>query len=317
MHLIWRNCSQLSHEYLTPGCELAVVHRCPRVVTSLVACLASILVIGAAPAEARTPRLHHAWVFVMENHSLHQILGNPKAPFLNRIAHRYRVATRFYAPAHPSLPNYLAMISGSTHGCASDRCKGGFRGPTLARQLTARGHGWQGYFEGLPHRGYVGGNKGGYIRHNNPFVYFKSVTSNRRQRRHLRPLRAFRRSLHSPPALSYVVPNNAHNMHDGPIRAGDRWLERWVTRAMHSRGYRHGGVIFIVWDEGHNDRSGCCLPGVHGGRIPLFIISRHARLHHRLTHPRTTYSLLRSLESGFRLPHLGFAALTKPLPRVW
>jgi phosphatidylinositol-3-phosphatase len=317
MHLIWRNCSQPSHEYLTPGCELAVVHRCPRVVASLVACLAAILVIGAAPAEARTPRLHHAWVFVMENHSLHQILGNPKAPFLNRIAHRYRVATRFYAPAHPSLPNYLAMISGSTHGCASDRCKGGFRGPTLARQLTARGLGWQGYFEGLPHRGYVGGNSGQYIRHHNPFVYFKRVTSNPRQRRHLRTLRAFPRSLHSPPALSYIVPDNRHNMHDGPIRVGDRWLARWVTRAMHSRGYRHGGVIFIVWDEGHNDRSGCCLPGVHGGRIPLFIISRHARLHHRLTHPRTTYSLLRSLESGFRLPHLGFAALTKPLPRVW
>ena len=51
------------------------------------------------------------------------------APFLNRVAHRYRVATRFYAPSHPSLPNYLAMISGSTHGCSSDHCKGGFAGP--------------------------------------------------------------------------------------------------------------------------------------------------------------------------------------------
>jgi len=273
-------------------------------------------VLGAAPAEARVPRLHHAWVFVMENHSLHQILGNRKAPFLNRVARRYRVATRFYAPAHPSLPNYLAMISGSTHGCSSDHCKVGLRGPNLARQLTARGLGWQGYFEGLPHRGYVGGNRGQYIRHHNPFVYFRSVTSSHRQRRHLRKMGAFARSLRSPAALSYVVPNNAHNMHDGPIRAGDRWLAHWVTRVMRSRAYRHGGVIFIVWDEGHNDRSGSCLPGIHGGRIPLFIISRHTR-RHRLPGPRTTYSLLRTLETGFRLPHLGRAALTKPLPRVW
>ncbi len=294
------------------------MRRSPRVVASVVACLAATLVIGAAPAEARVPRLHHAWVFVMENHSLHQILANRKAPFLNRVARRYRVATRFYAPAHPSLPNYLAMVSGSTHGCSSDHCKVGIRGPNLARQLTARGLGWQGYFEGLPHRGYVGGNRGQYIRHHNPFVYFRSVTSSHRQRRHLRKMGAFARSLHSPPALSYVVPNNAHNMHDGPIRAGDRWLAHWVTRVMHSRAYRHGGVIFIVWDEGHNDRSGCCLPGVHGGRIPLFIISRHTRHHrHRMTGPRTTYSLLRTLETGFRLPHLGRAALTKALPRVW
>ena len=88
-------------------------------------------------------------------------------------------------------------------------------------------------------------------------------------------------------------------MHDGSVRAGDRWLSGWVSRVMRSRGYRHHGVIIIIWDEGHNDSSGCCLPHIHGGRIPLFIISRHARLHHRLTRPSTTYSLLRTLEAGF------------------
>jgi len=105
---------------------------------SVLACLAATLAIAASPAEARTHRLNHAWVFVMENHSLGQILGNRQAPFLNRVARRYQVATRFYAPAHPSLPNYLAMISGSTHGCSSDHCKGGVRGPTLASQLSGR-----------------------------------------------------------------------------------------------------------------------------------------------------------------------------------
>jgi len=84
----------------------------------------------------------------------------------------------------------------------------------------------------------------------------------------------------------------------------------------HSRAYRHGGVI-ITWDEGHNDNSGCCLADLHGGRIPLFIISRHSTTHHRLRHPATTYTLLRMLESGFRLPHLGLAADVKPLPHSW
>jgi hypothetical protein len=163
----------------------------------------------------------------------------------------------------------------------------------------------------------VGGNRGSYVRHHNPFVYFRSVTSKARQRRHVRNLRALPRSLRNPPALTYVVPNNAHNMHDGSVRAGDRWLSAWVSRVMRSRGYRHHGVIIIIWDEGHNDSSGCCLPHIHGGRIPLFIISRHARLHHRLTRPSTTYSLLRALEAGFGVPHLGLAAATKALPRVW
>ena len=285
--------------------------------------VAAALLVGAgtmwslsapATAEARVHRLHHVWVFVMENHSLGQILGNPKAPFLNRMARRHQVATRFYAPAHPSLPNYLAMISGSTQGCSSDHCKGLYRGPTIARQLTRSGYRWQGFFEGLPRRGYLGGDYRGYVRHHNPFVYFRSVTSKPRQRRHLRRFRAFPQSLRRPPALSFIVPNNAHNMHTGSIQAGDTWLAHWVSRVQRSAGYRNGGTIMIVWDEGHNDASGCCLRSVHGGRVPLLIISRHPRIRHRLRRPSTTYSLLNTLEAGFRLPRLGLAARVRPLP---
>ena len=43
------------------------------------------------------------------------------------------------------------------------------------------------------------------MRHHNPFVYFRSLTSKARERGHLRPFRTFARGLHSPPALSYVV----------------------------------------------------------------------------------------------------------------
>jgi hypothetical protein len=291
------------------------VRRGPQAIASFAVCLAALVAFSPpAAAQVRIHRLHHVWLFVMENHRLGQILGNPQAPFLNRIARRYRVATRFYAPSHPSLPNYLAMISGSTHGCGSDHCKVGLRGPTLAGQLSRNGLEWRGFFEGLPHRGYMGGNRGNYVRHHNPFVYFHSVTSKPRQRRHIQRLRAFPRSLHRPPAFSFVVPDNSHNMHSGSVRKADRWLAYWVPRVMRSPGYRHGGTIMIVWDESHNDRSGCCIPHVHGGRIPLFVIARNARRHHRLRRPTTTYSLLSTIESGFRLPRLGLAALARPFP---
>jgi len=280
----------------------------------LVAVAATVALMAPTAAAARVHRLHHVWVFVMENHSFGQILGNAQAPFLNRMARRHQVATRFYAPSHPSLPNYLAMISGSTQGCASDRCKGPYGGPTIARQLTRHGYRWQGFFEGLPKRGYLGGDHGGYVRHHNPFVYFKSVISKPRQRRHLRRFRAFAQSLRRPPALSFIVPNNSHNMHTGSIRAGDTWLAHWVPHVQRSAGYRRGGTILIVWDEAHNDASGCCLRNIHGGRIPLLIITPHAHTRHRLRRPSTTYSLLDTLEAGFHLPDLGLAARVRPLP---
>jgi hypothetical protein len=131
---------------------------------------------------------------------------------------------------------------------------------------------------------------------------------------HIERLHALRSSLRHPPALSVVVPTNANNMHDGSVRSGDRWLHHWVTMVMQSRAYRHGGTILIAWDEGHDDRSGCCLPHINGGRIPLFIVSRHTPRHHRLGRPTMTYSLLAALERGFGLRRLGLAALARPLP---
>jgi phosphatidylinositol-3-phosphatase len=291
------------------------VRRSPRLIATVATCLAALAALSAPqPAQARAHRLHHVWVFVMENHSLGQILGSRQAPFLNKLARRHRVATRFYAPAHPSLPNYLAMISGSTHGCGNDHCQPGYGGRTIATQLTAHGMQWRGFFEGLPHRGYIGNDRGQYVRHHNPFVYFRSITSKPRQRRHIERLHALRRSLRHPPALSFIVPTNAHNMHDGSIQTGDRWLHRWVTLVRHSRAYRHNGTILIVWDEGHNDSSGCCFQSIDGGRVPLFIIARHLPRHHRLERPATTYSLLSALQHGFRLPRLGVATLARPLP---
>jgi phosphatidylinositol-3-phosphatase len=284
----------------------------PVAILVCVAVLPALLVPAAAGA--RVHRLHHVWVFMMENHGLRQILGNPQAPFLNRMARRHQVATRFYAPSHPSLPNYLALISGSTQGCSSDHCRGAYGGPTLARQLTRHGYRWQGFFQGMPRRGYLGGDYRGYVRHHNPFVYFTTVTSKPRQRRHLRRLRALAHSLRRAPALSFIVPNNSHNMHSGSIRAGDTWLAHWVSRVQRSPAYRRGGTIIIVWDEAHDDASGCCLRSIHGGRIPLIIITRHAHNRHRLRRPSTTYSLLHTLEAGFHLPRLGLAARARPLP---
>lgn len=82
------------------------MRRGPRVIASFAACLVALVALSPPAASVRVPRLHHVWLFVMENHSLGQILGNRQAPFLNRMARRYRVATQFDAPSHPSLPTW-------------------------------------------------------------------------------------------------------------------------------------------------------------------------------------------------------------------
>ena len=67
----------------------------------------------------------HIFYIMMENHGTDEIIGNTTdAPNINQWASRYGVATNYYGVTHPSLPNYLAAISGNFQGIWDD-CKAG------------------------------------------------------------------------------------------------------------------------------------------------------------------------------------------------
>jgi len=62
---------------------------------------------------------------MMENHAYDQIIGNTAdAPFINQLASQNKLASAFHGVTHPSLPNYLAAISGDFQGIWDD-CQAG------------------------------------------------------------------------------------------------------------------------------------------------------------------------------------------------
>src|SRR6266851_8312103 len=87
----------------------------------------------------------HAFVIVMENKSPAEALTGP---FTASLAARYREAANYHAITHPSVPNYLALTSGSTWGVTDDSYH---VLPTqdLGTQLTVAGVTWRAYMEGL------------------------------------------------------------------------------------------------------------------------------------------------------------------------
>src|SRR5437867_4229914 len=83
---------------------------------------------GSVAAQPRTttasvPALSHVFIIVMENKEYKKIIGSPSAPYINRLAQQYGLATNYYAITHPSLPNYLALTGGSTFGVTSNCTK--------------------------------------------------------------------------------------------------------------------------------------------------------------------------------------------------
>lgn len=89
-----------------------------------IAVMASLASGTALAAEGPIPSdlglLSHVFVIMMENHGYSQIIGNPNAPFTNRLAQQANLATNYFAVAHPSLNNYLEVVGGSNFGIQSD-----------------------------------------------------------------------------------------------------------------------------------------------------------------------------------------------------
>lgn len=82
--------------------------------------LVSTVFAAEGPVPAGIPHLDHVFVVMMENHGYGQILNNPNAPYINQLAGSANQATNYFAIAHPSLTNYIEVVSGSNLGVLSD-----------------------------------------------------------------------------------------------------------------------------------------------------------------------------------------------------
>ena len=179
---------------------------------------------GAQPAAVPGPA--HTVVVVMENHSYADIIGNPAAPFINDLARRGALFTRSYAITHPSEPNYLALFSGSTQGVTDDGCPYRFTAPNLAADLIKAGKSFAGYAEDLPGAGSPVCSAGEYARKHVPWTDFRNVPGSVSLPYTSFPATAFARL----PAVSFVIPNLCHDVHN--CHVGDR---RHVAARAHRR----------------------------------------------------------------------------------
>ena len=173
-----------------------------------------------------------------------------------------------------------------------------------------------------------------YATRHNPFVYFHSVIDDgagcAARDVPLDRLSTDLGSAATTPNLSFVVPDLCHDGHDatcadggpGGLPAADAFLQAWVPRITGSQAFRRDGLLIVTFDEAESDSSACCgeQPGPNapapggqsggpgGGRTGAVLLSRFIRPGTTTAQQYNHYSLLRSIEDLFALPHLGYAA---------
>jgi hypothetical protein len=267
------------------------------------------------PAGGAVPSFSHVFVIVMENHEYNSVIGNPAAPYTNSLITNYGLATNYYASSHPSLPNYLALTAGSTFGIASD-CTTCFVSATnIADQVEASGRSWKAYMEDMPVPCYMGASSGNYAMKHNPFMYYTNIRNDpARCAAHVAPFTQFWVDMSSGvvPDFVWITPNMCNDTHDCPVGTGDAWLRSVVPTITGSAAFRHGGVLFITYDEGTTS-AGCCS-GSWGGHVATLVIAPNAISGFRSAVAENHYGLLRTIEDGFQLSHLGAAGWASNLP---
>ncbi len=257
--------------------------------------------VGLAVAGLPTPA--HVVIVVEENRSQANIIGNKSAPFINALAANGAMMAQSFAETHPSEPNYLALFAGSTLGVTEDVCPvDGGNVPNLASELLAASYTFIGFAEGLPAVGSTVCSAGKYARKHVPWANFSNVPPANSV-----PFSAFPMGNYaSLPTVSFVIPNNDNNMHDGSIAAGDAWLNRQLS------GYANWAVannslLIVTWDEDDN---------TSGNQIPTVFYGAHVQpgtYNEQISH----YNVLSTCEQMYGLPKTGNAVNAPAITDIW
>ncbi len=249
--------------------------------------------------------ISHVMVLFDENRTQAQVTtpgGAMYMPYLTGLGTTYAHTTHYTAQQHPSLPNYFAVLSGSTQGASTDCGTNTNLCATpednIFHQLEASGGSWQGWAESMP-TNCAKADKQPYVVHHAPAPYFTDLLTC--------ATNDFPLNINAVPSITgnytFITPNNNNNAHGSLGAAGDpvvadNWLKSLMGQLMSQSAYTNGSTLIVLtWDEG---------VGSNQTIFTVLVNPRFAGI--TLNGAYNHYSTLRLTEELLGLPLLGNAA---------
>jgi hypothetical protein len=283
-------------------------------------------------ARAQIPQFDHVVVVIEENHNFSEIIGSPSAPYINGLAAASALLTSSHGTEHPSQPNYFDLFSGSNQGQAgtdnyplnpsitdpfATTATNPFTSPNLGASLLTAGYSFKTYSEDLPSVGSVVTSNGAYQHKHNPSANWQSTNPSPAVDHTLAASTnaPFFTSGGSPffgdassatdfsglPTVSFVVPNQQNDMHDGTIQMGDTWLSMNIE-AYRQWALTHNSLLIVTFDEGSEDLN---TPVDSAGNRIVTIFAGQGVIPGQYGEAVTHFSVLRTLENMYGLPTSG------------
>lgn len=271
------------------------------------AALLSLILAPAAHA-SQLPRPDHVVVVIEENRGYSQIMDKRyRNSYIHALAKRGMLLTQSYGITNPSQPNYLALFSGSTQGVTSNQCPNTFDSANLASALLDKGLTFASYAESLPAVGDLSCSSGAYQRKHNPVTNWQGtrLPAGLNQRFSDFP-KVSSGDFSRLPTVSFVIPDQDNDMHDGGFERADEWLKKniapYVDWAM-----KHNSLLVLTWDEDDY------IEGNHVVTILVGPMVNQGSSDQRINH----YGVLRTLLDFYGLPAIGASRDAEAIKGIW
>jgi phosphatidylinositol-3-phosphatase len=301
-----------------------------KVVSAGTFCLLLLGYLFVSNLNAAPHRYDHVVIVMEENRTEAQIIGDRvNAPYINTLADGGVVLDTMYGITHPSQPNYIHLFSGDNQGVIDDNLPGNFsltnsstypfKTANLGAEIVAAGFTFAGFCEQLE----VAGSTNdwadfdphtatypnvAYRRKHNPWANWVAklspVPANQLTSTVNRAFIDFPANFANLPTVSFVVPNQQHDMHDGSRKMGDDWLSANLS-AYANWAKTNNSLLIITWDE--DDYNAV-------NQIPTVLYG--AGLHNGTVVPGTWthHNMLRTIEDMYgTTTHAGSAAQVRPI----
>lgn len=292
--------------------------------------IAVAVVPGTIPASAQIAAPHagthfdRVLIIVLENQNFDSAR---KDPFLARLAQQGTNFTNFHAISHPSYPNYLAMVAGSSFGTQGD---GQINFPDDVEHATIADFlDWRGYAEDYPESPVPFlGDRGKYARKHVPFLSFtkiqkygadrmESVNTHDPHNRFVTDIQNFRSDpqKHPLPQYMFYSPNLDDDGHDPylepatGLRKASRWLSNFLENWCPLDDKIKGTLVVVTYDESEGHEKTNRIYTVFLGDMV-----KRGEVDKLYSH----YSVLKTVEDNFGLPslHAGDRE-AEPITGIW
>jgi phospholipase C len=272
------------------------------------------------------------FTILLENHDYNEVVGSSNAPYLNSLIAQYGLATNYMdSGSHPSLPNYLYLISGDTQYNSLGFLEydptplvslGTFpvSGDNLGNQLTAANVPWRSYQESMGTACTLA-SAGNFVCRHDPFLYFTNIQSgaNGLCAKTNVDYAQFAADLASNTfRYLWITPNLLDDGHDPQtdpvtgLKQTDAWLSTEVPKILASNAWKDAGVLFITWDEAEGRN------GDSADQVPMIIVTpgiKSAGYKSSVAYEHANY--LATVEDIFGLPRLGAAVGKASMSEFW